>query len=118
MRIEVRSALADSKAYSYLPKIDVFEGEIVATPKWVEYPAIALTTGDKKWPVRIIAQDQIISINNSPFVAEKIQPTVKQYQVTGSKGDIYTVSIDGKYKSCTCHAFQFRRNCKHITQVQ
>lgn len=118
MRVEVHNALADVPAYSHMPKISIYEGEVVATPKWVDYPAIALTTGDKKFPFRIIAQDQIVSINNEKFVAEKIQPTSKQYQVTGSKGDIYTVTVDGKYKSCTCHAFQFRRNCKHIVEVK
>jgi len=118
MLVEVRNALSNNPAYSHMPKIDVFEGEIVATPKWVDYPAIALSTGNKKFPFRIIAQEQIISINNSPFVAEKIQPTKKEILVTGSKGDIYTVTVDGNYKTCTCHAFQFRRNCKHIVGVK
>lgn len=118
MRIEVRNALTDVPAFSHMPKISIFEGEVVATPKWVGYPAIALTTGNKKFPFRIIAQDQIVSINDTPFVAEKIQPIKKEYKVTGSKGDIYTVTVDGNYKTCTCHAFQFRRNCKHIVEVK
>ena len=118
MRIEVRSALSHNRSYSFLPKTEVYEGEIVATPKWVDYPAIALTTGDKKFPLRIIDQQQIISINDQKFQAEKIQPAKKQYQVTGSKGDIYTVTVEGTHKSCTCIAFQFRRNCKHIVGVK
>lgn len=120
MQVVVRNSLASNPAYAFMPKSYTFEGEIVATPKWVDYPAIALTTGNKgrDFPIRIIAQADIISINNEEFVAEKINPTKREFTVVGSKGDHYTVTVDGNHKTCTCHAFQFRRNCKHIVGVQ
>jgi SWIM zinc finger len=98
----------------------VYSGEEMPLPKWVEYPAIALSTGDRQFPVRIIAKNNIIKINDNivepKFVAEPVaKRTIK---VTGSKGNTYLVTIDGKYKSCTCSGFQFRRNCRHIVEVQ
>lgn len=123
MKVVVRNPLY-KKAHLYAANVQrefhEFEGEVVATPKWVDYPAIALTTGNKgrDFPVRIIAQDQIVSINNEKFVAKKINPTVRTFEVVGSKGDKYTVTVDGSYKTCTCQAFMFRRNCRHIVEVQ
>ena len=120
MKVVVRNVLAKNPAYAFMPKTYEFEGEVVATPKWVDYPAIALTTGNKgrDFPIRIIAQDQIISINNEEFVAKKINPTIRTFEVIGSKGDKYTVTVDGTHKTCTCQAYTFRRSCRHIVDVQ
>jgi hypothetical protein len=97
----------------------VYSGEEMPVPKWVDYPAIALTTGDHKFPVRIIAREHIIKIGDKAvehtFVAEPV--TKRTIKVSGSKGNTYLVTIDGKYKSCTCSGFQFRRNCRHIVEV-
>jgi len=39
-------------------------------------------------------------------------------KVAGSKGNVYTVSVvKGVAKSCDCPGFQFRRNCKHLTEI-
>jgi hypothetical protein len=35
------------------------------------------------------------------------------FEVTGSKGDIYTVNRD-----CTCPGFRYRRHCKHLGMVK
>ena len=97
---------------------NTYNGEEMPLPKWVEYPAIALSTGERNFPVRIIARENIISINNetTKFVAEPV--TKRTVKVSGSKGSTYLVTIDGKHKSCTCSGFQFRRNCKHIVGVE
>lgn len=95
-----------------------YSGEEMSVPKWVEYPAIALSTGKRNFPVRIVAREHIIKIDNieQKFVAEPV--TKRTVKVSGSKGSTYLVSIDGKHKSCTCSGFQFRRNCKHIVGVE
>ena len=92
-------------------------GEEVTVPKWVDYPAIALSTGERNFPVRIIAKESIVKINNetTKFIAEPIEK--RTIKVSGSKGSTYLVTINGKYKSCTCAGFQFRRNCRHIVEV-
>ena len=92
-------------------------GEEVTVPKWVDYPAIALSTGERNFPVRIIAKENIVKINNesTKFTAEPVEK--RTIKVNGSKGSTYLVTINGKYKSCTCAGFQFRRNCRHIVEV-
>jgi hypothetical protein len=38
------------------------------------------------------------------------------WQVTGSKGSSYTVSLRESQWSCTCAGFGWRRRCKHIDE--
>ena len=38
-----------------------------------------------------------------------------EWEVTGSKGNKYTVRLFGGSLSCTCMGFGFRRKCKHVT---
>jgi uncharacterized Zn finger protein len=43
---------------------------------------------------------------------------VKSIQVTGSKGQKYTVTKRGPKWECTCRGFAFRRDCKHVQQLR
>ena len=119
MQVVVHNTLYSNPAFVNQTPYFVYEGESVPVPAWVDYPALALTTGRKgrDFPVRIIDKENIVSIDNKPFEPEPIKQTKQEFVVTGSKGDTYTVTVDGKYKSCTCKAFQFRRNCRHITEI-
>jgi len=95
-----------------------YEGDVVATPKWVPYDAIALTTTESKFRVRIIDKSNIISIDGQEYKKEnKIKSDIQTFSVAGSKGNVYTVSIGSKFKECTCTAFTYRRTCKHINEV-
>lgn len=120
MQIVARNPLYN-KASLYATNVqrefNYYEGELVATPKWVDYDAIAITTGDKKFPVRIIAKDSIVEIDGSVTSKQVKIPAVRTFTITGSKGDIYTVNIGEKHSDCTCVAFQFRRSCKHIKEA-
>jgi hypothetical protein len=119
MRVVVRNSLKERfPAYSNMPSTYEYEGELVATPKWVDYPAIALSTGTKKFPFRLIAHSDIISMDGENVKLNVPKETKKVIQVTGSKGDVYTVTIDGTHKTCTCQAFMFRRSCRHIVGVE
>jgi len=42
----------------------------------------------------------------------------QQFQIKGSKGDTYTVSLGPKTKTCTCKGFQYREHCRHIAEAQ
>ena len=119
MKVLVRNSLKERiKAYAFQPDTYEYEGELVATPKWVDYPAIALTTGDSKFTIRIISHSDIISMDGENVKLKVPEDTKKVIQVTGSKGDVYTVTIDGTHKSCTCQAYTFRRSCRHIVGVE
>ena len=121
MLVTFKSALA-SKAHLYargvIQDTCTIEGELIATPKWVEYPAIAVKYGQGRYEYSIIAKDQIIEVIGEQIdLSQPAKPKFKVVEVQGSKGDMYTVTIGEKHSNCTCHAFQFRRSCKHIKQV-
>ena len=51
-------------------------------------------------------------------VAEEEKPKGETWEVAGSKGNTYTVSLlDGRW-SCTCPGATFRGACKHIESVK
>lgn len=116
MKVKVKNSLHDTR-YANQPMFHTYEGELVATPKWIDYDAIALTTNDPKFRVRVIAKSDIISVDGSeskyiaPISSERV------LTVAGSKGNVYTVIIGTKTNSCTCVAFQYRRSCKHINEA-
>ena len=112
MRIEVRNShpFMGRKTYTY-------EGEVVATPRWVDYPAVALTTGDKSFPIRIIDRSNIITMDDEIVNQKKQDDTRKVFVVKGSKGNEYVVTVEGTNKSCTCQAFMYRRSCRHIAEA-
>lgn len=51
-------------------------------------------------------------------VAGEEQPPGETWEVRGSRGDVYTVSLtDGRW-SCTCPGAMFRGSCRHIQSTQ
>lgn len=53
-------------------------------------------------------------IRDSNIEAEKPAGKVGSFQIEGSKGDIYIVTLDNDKASCTCPAGSHGRACKHI----
>lgn len=52
------------------------------------------------------------------FKAEEDAPQTRTWSVTGSRGDIYTVTEIQERLLCTCSGFQFRSRCRHVDQVR
>jgi hypothetical protein len=95
------------------PEFFEFEGNEVQV-KWLKPGEIALSTGNPEFPFRILQKSQIVSINNQ--IMEHKETVMKTFNVKGSKGDTYTVTIGSGKSHCTCSGFQFRRTCKHVKE--
>jgi len=77
----------------------------IAGSAWVEVPAG--TTFDEL-PLYMVHKQREFT----PAVGEKV------WNVEGSKGNIYSVSLaDGAY-TCSCPGFGYRRKCRHITEIK
>ena len=87
-----------------------YQGDAVSL-KHVGADSIALSTGIKDWPVRVIPRAWVTEIDGAVYAHTSSQTQTKT--VKGSKGEEYTVTLGAK-PSCTCTGFQFRRTCKHI----
>jgi hypothetical protein len=57
-----------------------------------------------------------LSIKTEPET-EAMAPSGQTWQVSGSKGNQYTVSLSAGRWSCTCPGHSFRGQCRHITEV-
>jgi hypothetical protein len=56
--------------------------------------------------------------NTWQFTTDEDAPQTRSWPVTGSRGDIYTVTeLQGRLL-CTCSGFQFRSRCRHVDQVR
>lgn len=59
--------------------------------------------------------------NTWGFGVEEETPEIRgtEYQVLGSRGNIYTVTNEGGAWSCTCPAAKWQKGeCKHIQQIK
>lgn len=97
------------------PEFFSFAGTVATAPRWAAADHLALTTGDSKYPVRLIPMEDVVGMEGlAPKPAAK--PSV--WQVAGSKGNKYTVTQEGNHFSCTCAGFGFRRQCRHVDELK
>jgi hypothetical protein len=80
-----------------------YKGEVVVTPRYVDYPAVALKTGDPDFPLRIIAARLIDGYSEKEVEGTSHAWNTGKYLVTKVNGQL----------SCTCVGFQYHRRCKH-----
>jgi len=73
-----------------------------------------------KNPIRIDTRGRTFQAiaDDFGFRLETTENTNPQWQVTGSRGDVYTVEQTETGLTCTCSGFRFRGACRHIKEVQ
>ena len=70
-------------------------------------------------PIRIDMRGRKFVINSVQFKTQlkEEEPEGRVIEITGSKGDQYTVNeVRGSW-SCTCSGFRFRGECRHIREL-
>lgn len=118
MKLVVKNPAWDRRHLSFyhIDQYDTFYGDLIPTPSWVEKDAICITANIPS-RMRIIPRYQVVSIDDKAQEPIIETSTKKTFKVNGSKGNVYTVTINGKIKNCTCPGFGFRRSCKHILEA-
>ena len=90
------------------------EGVVVNNSKWTDANSITIETGNKDFPVSIIP---IKNIKKVDIIKGSTSDSTKYFNVQGSKGSTYVVSVrEGQY-SCTCTGFKYHGKCKHGEEV-
>lgn len=107
---------------SFAPNVRVDEfntyiGEVVPNPKWVPSDRICISTGDAGFPFRVVDRSRVVEISGVPQTEATNRPVTQTFEVAGSKGNSYTVVRHGERWTCSCPAFSFRRECKHINKL-
>ena len=50
--------------------------------------------------------------------SEEAKPTGQTWQISGSKGNEYVVSLDSGRWSCSCPGHSFRGRCRHVDELR
>ena len=67
-----------------------------------------------KKPIRIDTRGRTFkAVPNTWGYKEEQVSSNDRWQVTGSKGDVYTIERTANGLTCSCTGFQFRGACKH-----
>jgi hypothetical protein len=117
MRIKVRDPKFDKRhLYGFIISEFYFvEGELIPTPKWVNYDAITIRTGPEQYDFRIIDRDNVVEVDGSYQPAKPSDQ--REVKITGKTGKIYTVTIKSGKAVCHCTGFTYRKTCSHIQEA-
>ena len=85
--------------------------------KWFAVDEVGITTGNPDFPFRRINRERIVAVGDKAVDFTQVPADREVRTFTGSKGDTYTVTREGRRATCTCTGFQFRKKCKHVDEV-
>lgn len=96
---------------------------IVETATKFTPPNFVRLVTDFDSPVRIreIPLDRVTKLEYADGQSankEAVKDDTRTWVVEGSKGSRYTVVRSKHIWTCTCPGFQFRRNCRHVTELK
>lgn len=115
----IKVTIADTHGARMIPpRTDdiVYEGTVVNPDKWLNDRQFCMS-GTARYPIRVLDMSRISKIEVITGKLREIDTSVKTWTVDGSKGNKYTVTrTNGKW-ACTCTGYQFRKQCKHITEL-
>jgi hypothetical protein len=95
-----------------------YTGTIVPNLKGFGPDVFCLTTGDPRFPVRVIEKART-TFYRADFESATVTSKSKTFIVKGSKpGVSYTVTNENSHWSCTCVGFGFRKDCKHVRECK
>jgi hypothetical protein len=112
------------------PSEYTIKGKVVRSEEWDKPDTFRVFTGKQDHAISVIAMHHVLSIKTgdgkpvkyTKRQVEKEETKIDTWEVTGSKGDPYTITRtirDGvSFWTCSCVGFQFKRNCSHIKGIQ
>ena len=80
--------------------------------------------GDKavfkfKNPIRIDTRGRkFVVAKEQPDFEIEVTTNPNRWEVTGSKGDLYIVTLEEGVYNCSCSGFKFRGACRHVKEFE
>ena len=115
--IKVRTSYAQGpRMIPPQPDFTEFEGKVLPSYKWMNDRQFCMS-GDDIWPIRVITMDFVRDVKIVTGDFKEVDTGVRTFEVPGSKGNKYVVTSNSQGWSCTCTGFQFRKQCKHVSEL-
>lgn len=116
VRVQVRNPFA-ARQIPPQPEITEYAGRVLDPYRWLTDREFCMT-GDEAWPIRVMNLALIEDIEFVSGTGQEIDTTAQSWQVSGSRGNTYTVNRTRSTWTCTCPGFQFRKSCRHISELR
>jgi hypothetical protein len=98
------------------PETMEYLGRVLDPYRWLTDREFCMT-GDAAWPIRVINLGLVRYLEFVSGTGRQVHTATQTWQVKGSRDNEYTVTRTASRWTCTCAGFQFRRNCRHITEI-
>lgn len=123
IEVEMGNPLPMSARFRGMPDSSVYRGVVLKPLNWIDPDDFCLSTDTPETPLRILDSKLIRAIRyidgTEPVVAKvEEKPKVRIWTIEGSKGNVYTVTLNSGKFTCNCVAGQFGRHCKHVDQAK
>ena len=116
VRVRVRNPFA-ARQIPPQPEITEYAGRVLDPYRWLTDREFCMT-GDDAWPIRVMNLSLIEDIKFVSGTGQVIDTSTQSWQVSGSRGNTYTVNRTRSSWTCTCPGFQFRKSCRHISELR
>jgi hypothetical protein len=116
IRVQVRNPFA-ARQIPPQPEITEYSGRVLDPYRWLTDREFCMT-GDAAWPTRVMNLGLIEDIEFINGTGTTIDTAAQSWQVAGSRGSTYTVNRIRSGWTCTCAGFQFRKSCRHISELR
>lgn len=123
IEVEMGNPIPMSARYRGMPDSTVYQGTVLKPLTWIDTDDFCLSTDIPESPIRILDSKLIRAIryvdSTAPVTTQvKEKPKVRVWTIDGSKGNVYTVTLNGSKFTCNCVAGQFGRHCKHVNKAK
>jgi hypothetical protein len=116
VRVQVRNPFA-ARQIPPQPEITEYSGQVLDPYRWLTDREFCMT-GDDAWPIRVMNLSLVEHLEFLSGTGNSVQTQAQSWQVAGSRGATYTVNRTQTKWTCTCAGFQFRHNCRHISELR
>lgn len=106
--------------HMHIPEFVTYTGAVYPRQKWQSPETLNLTTGMPDFTWRELQVKNIVTVKaGDQTITPQVQASQDRvWEVSGSKGNVYTVTETAGKRTCTCAGFTFRHSCKHINEVK
>jgi len=96
-------------------------GTVLQEIKHTPPNCVCLLVTDSDVAIREIPMERVTALeylDGSQAELESVKNNIEEWQVDGSRGSVYNVIRNQSRWTCSCPGFQFRKNCRHITELK